>query len=276
MQDKNLLVIGFGNMGAPIVERALNINFKPHLVLRNGSEKIQIAKSKGLDFNVEEIPKKHFEYVLLAIKPQGLGDIDEYVQQFLEVEENSKAVIISVLAGVEISKLQSIFPKNPIVRTMPNLGLKIGKGFTLAKHSGLNNKQFDEVSKLLSSLGTYQFVDDESWLNKIIPISGSCTGFAAYFILQLVNSGIKLGLPEELCRQAVLQTLESTVSLCELEFDGKQKDIADLVDQVCSKGGATRAGINFLEENHFSDIISGCVEATLVRADELSKLSDAE
>lgn len=270
--NKSILAIGYGNMGSAIVERIQSLGFIPHLVLSKGSEKIQLAEKNNIKYTLGKVPQAKFDYLLLGVKPQQLTDIEAYAKQFLAVEENGKAVIISVLAGISISRLQKIFPKNAIVRTMPNLGLTVGKSFTLAKHDGLNEEQLNEISNFLLALGTYEFTNNEEWLNTIIPISGSGLGYAAYFILQIIKSGISLGLPEQLTKKAILQTVEAAVSLCKQEG----QDISLLVQQVCSKGGTTEAGIKTLEDNEFANIILKCVNTTCEKAKELSRASESE
>lgn len=268
MMDHNkLLVIGYGNMGQAIVDRALKLELTPHLVLREGSSSIKVAQSKGLEYTIDILPTSAFKYLLLAVKPQNLDDLKIYAKQFLENSQNENCIIISILAGIEIKSLRKIFPSNPIVRTMPNLALKLGKSFTMAKCDGLSDNQVAKTSGFLATLGDYKFTEKEEYLNTIIPISGSGLAYAAYFILQMIHSGVRLGFPEELSKEAVLKTVSASVALCESQGE---EGISNLITQICSKGGTTEAGIKSLEENSFGDIVMQCMQQTFKRAQELS------
>lgn len=268
MIDNNkLLVIGYGNMGQAIVDRVLQLELKPHLVLQEGAPSVKAAQSKNFEYTIDVLPSGSFKYLLLAVKPQNLDDLKTYATQLLATPQNKNCVIISILAGVEIQSLRKIFPHNPIVRTMPNMALKLGKSFTMAKCDGLDDNQHSDISKFLGTLGDYKFTDQEEFLNTIIPISGSGLAYAAYFILQMINSGVRLGFPEDLSKDAVLKTVAASVELCQSD---EESSIPNLISKICSKGGTTEAGIKSLEENSFSDIVMQCMQTTFKKAQELS------
>lgn len=267
MINNKLLVIGYGSMGQAIVDRTLQLKLTPHLVLQEGAPSIKVAQSKNFEYTIDTLPNGAFKYLLLGVKPQNLNDLKIYATQLLKNSQNENCIIISILAGIEIKDLRQIFPQNPIVRTMPNMALKLGKSFTMAKCDGLDANQHSDISQFLGTLGDYEFTDKEEFLNTIIPISGSGLAYAAYFILQMINSGVRLGFPEDLAREAVLKTIAASVSLCE---NNKEESIPNLISKICSKGGTTEAGIKSLEENSFGDIVMQCMQKTFKRAQELS------
>ena len=80
---------------------------------------------------VEDLRKavEDTEIILLAVKPQNLSDVSSHLQG---CTFSSKSTLVSILAGVSISKLKDAFPSvDAVVRTMPNTPSSVREGMTL-------------------------------------------------------------------------------------------------------------------------------------------------
>lgn len=65
--------------------------------------------------------------LLLAIKPQIF---DQVGPELLEATAGSTRLVLSILAGVTLARLEACFPQWPIVRAMPNTPATVGAGIT--------------------------------------------------------------------------------------------------------------------------------------------------
>ena len=65
------------------------------------------------------------DMVLIAVKPYHLHEVAKQLEPLL----NPKIVLLlSVLAGVRLSDLKAVFPKQKIISLMPNIAVEYGKG----------------------------------------------------------------------------------------------------------------------------------------------------
>jgi pyrroline-5-carboxylate reductase len=62
---------------------------------------------------------------VLACKPQNVMDIGE------TITATPKGVIMSVVAGMPVDKLQTAFKTKMVVRCMPNTPASVGEGMTV-------------------------------------------------------------------------------------------------------------------------------------------------
>ena len=64
--------------------------------------------------------------MLLAIKPQ----VFDAVTATLGAERPSQQLVISILAGMPLARLEAFFVNQPVVRAMPNTPATVGAGMT--------------------------------------------------------------------------------------------------------------------------------------------------
>lgn len=209
---------------------------------------------------------KKAEIVILSVKPQSLTSITEELKNNL----NEKAMVISILAGVKIKKIEELLnssQKNPLVRVMPNLGAFVRKSvsaLTFNDYVSDNNKKI--AKQIFSSIG-YVHEVLENDIDKITAVSGSGPAYIFYFMEAFMEGAEKLevssGNAEDLC----LETLEGAFELLKIK-----KDSAKLLrEKVTSKGGTTEAAIKTLNDNNFKSIVINALKAAFNRAKELGE-----
>ena len=91
---------------------------------------------------------------ILAVKPQQLSKIEEKKYSQTNFELGEKTLLISILAGVKLEKLESMFPLHDCVRAVPNTPSLVRSGLTgLAWGRGISKKQkelVEEIDNILS------------------------------------------------------------------------------------------------------------------------------
>ncbi|MDE5109441.1 MAG: pyrroline-5-carboxylate reductase [Trichodesmium sp. St17_bin3_1_1] len=225
-----------------------------------------LAQKYGVQVTTDNclVVKSTTEALLLAVKPQAFDSVVSELEDRQEVI-TTLPLLISIMAGVPLQKLEAVFPGQPVVRVMPNTPAIVGVGMsaiTLGKNIQPLHQQL--ATRILASVGEVLEVP-ESLMDAVTAVSGSGPGYVTIFIESLTDGGVCAGLPRAMAYQLALQTVLGTTVL--LQKSGMHP--AQLKDQVTSPGGTTIAGIAELEGAAFRSAIIEAVLAAKERAQEL-------
>ena len=201
------------------------------------------------------------EVLLLAIKPQ----VFELAVANLTLQPHN--LVISILAGVPLSKLVQAFPQQPIVRAMPNTPATVGAGMTaITASQNAQAEQIEQAKTIFAAVGEVVEVT-ESLMDAVTGLSGSGPAFIAMAIEALADGGVASGLPRAIAMQLAVQTVLGTATLV------RESGIhpAQLKDRVTSPGGTTIAGVAQLEDAGFRSALIEAVKAATKRSQELGQ-----
>ena len=205
------------------------------------------------------------DYIILSVKPQNFKELLAQIKQS-GVELDGK-VFISIAAGVKISSICNALGKEvPVIRTMPNTPLLIGKGVTaLSRNASVSDEAFDEIRDMFSSIGTVLTLEEEK-MNEIICATSSAPAYVYHFIDCMVKEAVEQGLDEKDMLCAVCEMVKGSAEMV-LRSD---KTPEELVKMVTSPNGTTERAMAVFKENQFDKIISDAMKACTKRAIELS------
>lgn len=259
-------IIGCGKMGYAIVEKLSSsfLNKGDIYIFDVNNQLIDELNSKG--YNTVDSYNQLFnicDTVLFAVKPQEIKNVISSISEI-----KTTKLILSIMAGVKISTLQTLSPTIAIARIMPNTCALIGESASSICYNNYITDELKNVTRnIISSIGTYVEID-ESLMDDIIPIGGSFTAYAYAFMRAFIRSSVKRGISEEIATKMVIQSMIGSSKMVET-----YGDIDTLISNVCSKGGTTLAGLEKLTLGNFDKIIDDCAKACADRSKELGKLS---
>ena len=253
--------LGLGKMGSSILNGILANNLYPkENIAFYAPSKATQEKGIGLGINLakdENNLVNDSKIIILAIEPQKYNEV---FQKLIGKDYEGKA-IVSLAPGKTISYLKSVFVGAHIIRAMPNTPSVINKGVTtLAFDNNINQ----EVVDIFSSIGTYVIVKEEQ-IDTAIPLHGSMPAYIFTFIKAFVEASKEYGIDEEAAKELAVNAI---IGSCELALSS-DKDLDELIDSVCSRGGATIAGLDKLREKGFNEAIKQCYKACVDRSEEL-------
>jgi pyrroline-5-carboxylate reductase len=207
------------------------------------------------------------EVLLLAVKPQVFETIATEVANASMPSSGRSPLVISILAGIPLNKLEAAFPGKPIVRAMPNTPATIGAGMT-AISPGLHadGESLQQARCILEVVGEVVEVP-ESLMDAVTGLSGSGPGYMAVVIEALTDGGVAAGLPRPIATRLAIQTVLGTAQL--LVESGMHP--AELKDRVTSPGGTTIAGIAELEKAGVRSAFIEAIRAACRRSQELGR-----
>lgn len=197
--------------------------------------------------------------VLLAVKPQQLDTVASQAAITPEPSFDTPPLLISLLAGVRLERLQHLFPSRTCVRAVVNTPALVRCGLTaLAWGQEPPPIQRTWLEQLFSRVGGVWFLP-EPQLDGFLALTSSGPAFVALVAEGLADGAVAAGLPRSLAHGLALRTLAGTAALLE------QKDLhpAQLKDMVSSPAGTTMAGLRELER---CGLRSALLEAVLAAA----------
>ena len=200
------------------------------------------------------------DLIILAVKPQNLPRIMGEIKG-LGLEQ----LVLSIVAGATLSSLCQGLNHPFVVRAMPNMPAQIGVGITIWTATAETvQKQKGELARtILGALGKEIYVDDEKYLSMATALSGSGPAYVFLFIEALVDAGVHIGLPRDMSRELVIQTMFGSTRV--VEKTGKHP--ADLRNMVTSPGGTTTEALLQLEKGGFRSLLIEAVAAAYKKAE---------
>jgi pyrroline-5-carboxylate reductase len=198
--------------------------------------------------------------IVLAIKPQNVKD---FALEARDADFKGKTVI-SIVAGVSIQTLETVFNGGRVIRVMPNTPALVQEGVSVVSvREGFPEAQLEEAVKLLSAIGSVVRLP-EKYMDAVTALSGSGPGFIAFITGAMAEAGKALGLPEDVALTLAVETLAGTGRLLRTGIKPEE-----LVKMVASPGGTTQAGLKVLEDRGLKKIISDTMSAAALRSAEL-------
>ena len=202
--------------------------------------------------------------VILAVKPQILSQ----VMNELGPRLNENQVVLSIIAGATLGTLMKGLEHSSIIRVMPNTPAQIGAGMTVWTTSTTVSKSMTSLAQdILCTLGKELYVPDEKLMDMATALSASGPAYIFLFIEALIDAGVYLGMPREMARKLVIQTVMGSTML--VQETGKHP--ADLKDLVSSPGGGTVEALMTLEQTGFRGAVLEAVSAAYDKYVELGK-----
>ena len=256
--------IGCGNMGGALARAAASsIGGENIAVCDYDTNKTALLCSEcgATALSIKDIIMS-CEFVFLGVKPQMMEDA---IRPYVDVINDSYAVIVSMAAALEISYFEhSLGINRPIIRIMPNTPCSVGSGMILYDCNNLVESNIEnDFRTILKKAGTLDKLS-EHLIDAGSAVSGCGPAFAFIFAEALADAGVECGLPRD---KAMLYAAQMLKGSAELLLQGDNPAV--LKDRVCSPGGTTIAGVHALERNSFRAAAMDAVTSAYKRTLEL-------
>lgn len=263
--------IGGGNMATAIIKGILAggvYNAKDVFVSDVSDQRLEsLSVEYGVSATDDNVAVASMaDIVVLSVKPQMMDKVLEGLKGAIR----KNALIISIAAGIKISKIEEALGDVAVIRVMPNTPALIGQGasgiFANKKAGGM----LEKAVAICSAFGRAVVVDDEDMIDAVTAVSGSGPAYYFFLMEKMIEAGIEMGLDEDMARSLVLQTAKGAALLAE-EADKKGESPAELRKKVTSAGGTTEAAIKVFEAGNFGELVVSAIKRACERAKELSK-----
>jgi len=274
---ERVLLVGAGAMGRAIVEGTLAagvMRAEQWLAAEPDAERRHAMRTLGVRCETEvrtlfgEL--REDDQVLLAVKPQSLGEVAVQLGQREGGRAERSRIVISILAGTPTTRIRAALGEwARVIRAMPNLGASVGRS-TTALAIGAGARAGDEglAACIFGAVGRLVERVDESMMDAFTAIAGSGPAYVFLLAEAMEAAAREQGFDREAAARIVREVIGGSAAL----MDAAKKDPAELRASVTSKGGTTEAAVRVLENAKAKDLLIRAMHAARERGVELSRM----
>jgi pyrroline-5-carboxylate reductase len=269
LERLKIALIGPGVMGEAILSGLVNGKTCPAAnIIISGPETDRNNELHDL-YHVQVAPDNsqavaNADFVVLAVKPQRFNQVARSLKGFIKRD----AVVVSIIAGINLESLSKALGMPNVIRAMPNTPARIAKGITVwTTTEEVSESQKASAIDLFKALGEEVYVDDESYMDMATAVSGTGPAYVFLFMEAMIDAAVHLGFPRRIAEQLVSQTLLGSVEFYRSSHDHPAK----LRNEVTSPGGTSAEALYYLEKAGFRTAISRAILAAYERSQELGQ-----
>lgn len=262
-------VLGYGQMAQSMVRAWLDGGcLQPEQVVacvRDHARAGALCQRDGVAVGVDLRPVLTADHVVLACKPQQLQTVLEIRAALDPPPREGQGLVMSILAGVSLGRLQAAFPRRPCVRAVPNIACRVRAGLTgLAMAAGVSPEQRELATALFAVLGQVEHVN-EAQMDAFLALAASGPALVAVMMEALADGGVAAGLPRVQANTIAQVMVDGSTALLRKE----QLAPSALKEAVCSPGGTSIAAVAELERRSFRAALMDAILAAQRRCREL-------
>ena len=267
MYDKELGLIGVGNMGTALLKGVLSSNTidKEKTIIYDVRE--EVIKNRIQEFNVKAVSSnteliQQVKFIIIAVKPQNIDSVLEEIGPQLSEDQ----ILISIAAGVTLDYIKKFISKNiGLIRVMPNTPALVGEGASaIACNKNVTENDLKYVKKVLNSVGKVVELE-EKHIDAVTGLSGSGPAYVFVTIEALADGGVKMGLPRNIALKLAAQTVLGSAKM--VMETGMHP--GELKDMVASPGGTTITALHEIEKGKLRATLISAVEAATLKSKSL-------
>jgi pyrroline-5-carboxylate reductase len=205
------------------------------------------------------------DVLVLAVKPQAFAGAAADARRFVGLE----TCVLSIMAGVPIEALSRALAAERIVRAMPNLPSRIGRGVTAYVASpACSGDDRRLIEQLLEPLGAVEPIAAERLMDVVTAVSGSGPAYVFLLAEVLAVAAEQEGLDRDTAMRLASRTVAGAGSLM-LETG---ESASTLRKQVMSPGGTTEAALDILAApDGLAPLLRRAVAAAAKRSRDLGR-----
>lgn len=233
-------IFGYGNMGRAIVTQLRTVpSLKTAVTVVIHSLGVRRVRGTRCVASANDLLAIS-DLVFLCVKPQNFYQLKPFSRR-----DSQHLTVISIMAGVRMANIRKVFPSAKVVRTMPNLPLRVGQGVIgwYLKKNSFSPAERAFLKKIFSAFGLSVALHNERMLDALTAVAGSGPAYVFLFANALTKAARRLGFSQREAEKIVVQTI--TGSLAYATSFGEY-DFERLIRLVQSKGGTTEAALNTL------------------------------
>jgi pyrroline-5-carboxylate reductase len=241
-----------------------------------GSLLVRLAESGDFDLAVSDIHPEQLEpyeksgirttssnrelaeesdLVVVAVKPWDVALVLTEISPAIE----GKAVT-SVAAGVSIARISEKLPAGTaVLRVMPNVCASVGLGSAVVTANEPGRAMLPTVMDIFRHVGDVMELP-ERLFDAATALHGSGPAYVALFADALIQAGVREGIPRDVARRLVVETIGGTAVLL------KDRSAHQVRDEVMTPGGTTAAAFVAMEKAGFVAAVYDGVNAATERA----------
>ncbi|MFC6052705.1 pyrroline-5-carboxylate reductase [Acinetobacter sp. Ac_877] len=269
--DCNISFIGGGNMAQALIGGLIARGLPAtRITVSDPVEQVrQLLQEKDVQVTEDNMAAiQTADVVVFAVKPQVLAQVLKPLKGLF-----AGKLVISIVAGAEISTISELLGTDQVVRVMPNTPALVQTGaHGLYATEAVSEKDRNLASQVLAATGLTIWVNTEAQIDAVTAVSGSGPAYFFYLMESMIRAGKNLGLDEKVATDLTLQTALGAAQMAITSANTP----AELRKNVTSPNGTTQAAIEVFDHGQVSQTIQAALAAAQKRSQVLAQdLSDS-
>ena len=196
------------------------------------------------------------EVLIISVRPE----------QFSAVSIDApNALIISMMVGISLQRLQDCTGSQRIIRAMPNAALEIGRGYIpWCASEAVSTEDKILARSLFASAGQTDEVADETLLDYLTGLSGTGPAYPALLAEALMEHALQKGLPAEVARRAANAVV---VNASQMISRGRSSEA--LIQSLMDYKGVTAAGLREMIKCGFKQVVASGLDQAELKAQQM-------
>lgn len=164
-----------------------------HLITRKKEKAHKISKQfPGSKVSVfSDLKAFDADLVIIAVKPQDF----QFVAENIAFQFKENQMLLSIMAGIKIEKIQKFLNHKKVIRAMPNSPTLLGMGITgYTAAEGISFKDLMQIERFLNSTGRSVYLENENLLDGVTALSGSGPAYFYYIVDAMIKAGTEMGM----------------------------------------------------------------------------------
>jgi pyrroline-5-carboxylate reductase len=253
---KRVGIIGAGKIGGSLLVRLAESGDFDLAVSDIHPEQLEPYEKYGIRTTASNLElAEGSDLLIIAVKPWDVAQVLEEISPAIE----GKAVT-SVAAGVSIARIsEKLPPGTAVLRVMPNVCASMGLGSAVVTANEPGRATLATVIDIFRHVGDVMELP-ERLFDAATALHGSGPAYVALFADALIQAGVREGIPRDVARRLVVETIGGTAVLL------KDRSAHQVRDEVMTPGGTTAAAFVAMEKAGFVAAVYDGVNAATERA----------
>lgn len=253
--------LGGGNMASAITAGLIADGHSPqhiHIVRRDPEKREALKQQYGVNTSDDYAAAiQQADVVIFAVKPQSYPELLQQVAPLLHAR---KPLVVSIMSGLRLEKLEKDLPGLSIVRVMPNTPSRVQSGLSLITPAN------EIVQSIFQAVGETFITSSEREFEQLTALTGCGPAFVYYLVDQFAHAMQNIT-PEVDCLPLARATFEGALKMMAADPDLSPES---LIAQVAPKGGMTAEAMKVLHGTDLELLFKQTFEAAIKRGDELA------
>jgi pyrroline-5-carboxylate reductase len=264
----SVLLVGAGKMGTAMAAGWMRAGLPGGaltLVDPSPHDSVKVfAEQTGATLRTD-LPTDKPRVIVIAVKPQVMGSVLTMLKPLVGEE----TLVVSIAAGISVSRFVEGLGSRRVVRTMPNTPAQLGKGITGAYAAeDVTDTDRALTQSLLEAAGKVVWLEQEASIDSVTAVSGSGPAYVFYLVEAMAKAGETLGLSSEQAMALARQTVIGAAGLLEAEAI----EASELRKNVTSPNGTTQAALDVLmADDGLAPLMERAISAAHKRSQELGQ-----
>lgn len=267
MLNKKVTFIGGGNMAEGIIRGMIQNN-----ACKKENIEVFDVVERRLDYLKEtygigvvtdiDASIGNSEILFIAVRPQDAEGVLNQIK-----ENNAKAMVISICAGITLDTMTVILGKEiHVARVMPNVLIEAKHGYSgVCVSEAVTAEDKADIEEMFAAIGQTMFIN-EGQFDAFTAFSCAGPAYIMHCIEGMIDAGVQSGFSRFDSRNMVLENIIGSGLM--LKKTGEHP--FQQVDKMTSPAGVTIEGVAVLNEAGLTGIMMKAVKAALDRTKELA------